>query len=95
MTFAIEPAWPVTVTLYTGEFAMFANAAAVTVGAGGATLFLPIVPVSVVVFPPDVSVIVTVIVPSAKPERSRTAPNVPRAPITPVPESVEVPSLNV
>src|SRR5258708_12209842 len=58
-------------------------------------LFLPLVPVSVVVLLFAVSVAVTVIVPSGKPERSTLVANLPVGPMTPVPETVNVPSVNL
>ncbi len=85
-TFAIAPAWPVTMTLYRDELAMFAQTGAVAVGAGGATLFFPIIPVSVVDVPFAVRVAVTVMVPSGKPLTLTLVPNLPVAPITPLPE---------
>ena len=74
---------------------MFTSEAAPTVGAGGATLFFPIVPVSVVVLPPLVILIVTLIVPSPKLETSTIAPNMPRWSRTPLPDTEDDPLANV
>src|SRR4029077_11587868 len=92
---AMLPGWPVTVTANDGEVYRFAYVAAVTAGAGGATLLLPSVECSVVEDPPEVSTAVTAMMPSANDDTLTDAPKEPFAPMTTGPRPVELPSVSV